>query len=234
MSPYSPNTELIRKAAEEIRSLKNQLYKDVALSEIIERRIAEFKTLGSTGRTKFDFRPFIDMELETGVFGELCFCILTANSSAELGIRIQKEIGEQGFMNLSEEELTERLSKMGHRFPGARAKYIVLARSFDLSKVMKQKSGKEARKILLEVKGLGLKESSHFLRNIGYPDVAIADRHIYRFLVRHKLVPYKKSISHHIYMECERILEKISEESRIPLPSLDLYIFFKQTGVVLK
>jgi Thermostable 8-oxoguanine DNA glycosylase len=30
-------------------------------------------------------------------FSELCFCILTANSSAKLGIKIQERVGVEGF-----------------------------------------------------------------------------------------------------------------------------------------
>lgn len=225
---------MIDSAVDEINSLKCKTYNGTKIPEIINKRVEEFKTLGLFGRTKFDFRPFLDVDLETGIFGELCFCILTANSSAELGIRIQREIGDEGFADLPEDRITEILSKMGHRYPTVRAKYIVLARSFDLDKVLKQKNGKIARQIVSQVKGLGMKESSHFLRNIGYDDVAIVDRHIYRFLVRHKLVPYKDTITPSIYLESERVLEKISEKTQIPLPALDLYIFFRQAGTVLK
>ncbi|MCX7734478.1 MAG: N-glycosylase/DNA lyase [bacterium] len=225
---------MFNSAVDEINSLKYKTYNGSKIPEIINKRVEEFKTLGLFGRTKFDFRPFLDVDLETGIFGELCFCILTANSSAELGIRIQREIGDDGFANLPENRIAEILSKMGHRYPAVRAKYIVLARSFDLDKVLKQKNGKIARQIVSQVKGLGMKESSHFLRNIGYDDIAIVDRHIYRFLVRHKLVPYKDTITPSIYMESERVLEDISEKTQIPLPALDLYIFFKQAGKVLK
>lgn len=221
-------------AIDEINSLRDVLYRGSNISDIIAKRIEEFKTLGTFGRTHFNFHPFLDLELDTDIFGELCFCILTANSSAELGIRIQKEIGIEGFKELSEVQISEILLKMGHRYPSIRAKYIFLARSFDLQRVLKQGNGKLARQILLGVKGLGMKESSHFLRNIGYDDVAIVDRHIYRFLVRHKLVQYKESITPNLYLECERILEKISRISQIPLSALDLYIFYKQAGTVLK
>ena len=37
-------------------------------------------------------------------FSELCFCILTANSTAELGMKIQREVGS-GFLHMEKEEI---------------------------------------------------------------------------------------------------------------------------------
>lgn len=224
----------LKQAIDEINAIRYEFYGGAKISDVVFKRIEDFKALGTFGRTRFDFRPFMDLELDTGIFGELCFCILTANSSAELGIRIQKETGTEGFLNLSESDISQILTRMGHRYPSIRAKYIVLARSFNLQNVLNQKNGKLARQILLQVKGLGMKESSHFLRNIGYDDVAIVDRHIYRFLVRHKLVPYRESITPSLYLECESVLEKLSQVAQIPLSALDLYIFYKQAKTILK
>lgn len=224
----------LEKAAQEIISLKDKTLNGIKLSDIIERRVQEFASLGVFGKTKFDFRPFLDIELETGIFGELCFCILTANSSAELGIRIQKEVGDEGFYNLPEEKLAKIFSDMGHRYANIRAKYIILARNFDLKILEGKKNGKFLRNVVMRIKGLGMKESSHFLRNIGFSDVAIVDRHIYRFLVRHNIVPFKKTITPTLYLQCESALEQLSKMTGIPLPALDLYIFYNQSGKVLK
>ncbi len=221
-------------AIEEIRDVMRSTYRDIPLEDIVFRRVNEFKNLGTNGETIFNFKPFLDLELKTGLLGELCFCILTANSSAVLGIKIQNEVGDDGFREMDEVELAQIFRKMGHRYPEIRARYIVLARSFDIGSVLSCKNGKKARQIALKVKGLGMKESSHFLRNIGFDDVAIVDRHIYRFLIRHKILPYNSTITPKIYMKAESVLEGIAEALSIPLPSLDLFIFFKQAGVVLK
>jgi N-glycosylase/DNA lyase len=221
-------------AVEEIEKVISSKYNGIPLKDIVEKRIQEFKELGANGKTRFDFRPFLDIDLETGLFGELCFCFLTANSSAELGIKIQKFVGDEGFMKKSFEELSQIFKSMGHRYPEIRAHYIFLARNFDINSVLKEKDGKKAREKVIKLKGLGMKESSHFLRNIGFDDVAIVDRHIYRFLVRHKLVPQRESISPSLYLICEGVLTKISEILKIPLSALDLFIFFKQSGKVLK
>jgi N-glycosylase/DNA lyase len=105
------------------------------------------------------------------------------------------QIGTEGFKNLSLEELTEILSSLGHRFARQRAERIVKARENfhrTLELLKNGSSPQELRDLLSDtcskykVEGFGLKEASHFLRNIGYKDVAIIDRHIFRFLKEKK------------------------------------------------
>lgn len=192
---------------------------------VINRRIKEFKKLKKGSREE--------------IFKELCFCILTANFTAERGWKIQTAIGE-GFLNLSESGLAEELRKHGHRFPNARAKYIVEARKhidavYDFLKLRKHEH--EFREWLVKnVKGLGYKEASHFLRNIGYDDVAIIDFHIIDLLSRHGLVekPKNKSLSQKKYMEIERVIRRISEKLDLKLSESDLYLWYLETGKVLK
>jgi N-glycosylase/DNA lyase len=224
----------LESAISELKEVVSSHHNGTPLYDIVSNRVAEFKKLGFDGFTVFDFSPFLDIKLETGIFAELCFCFLTANSSAELGIKIQAKVGDEGFRNLKEEELARIFREMGHRYPEIRAHYITLARNFQISQVLNQKDGKKAREILINLKGIGWKESSHFLRNVGFDDVAIVDRHIYRFLVRHKLVPFQKTITPRLYLMCEKVLEDISKKLDIPLSALDLFIFYKQAGVVLK
>src|SRR3989344_1345658 len=79
------------------------------IRSVVDNRIREFSELGAQNNHE--------------IFKELCFCLLTANYSAEGGIKIQKEIGD-GFFVLDEAELALKLKKLGHRFPNARANYI--------------------------------------------------------------------------------------------------------------
>jgi len=84
------------------------------------------------------------------------------------------------------------------------------------------------------VKGLGYKEASHFLRNIGYDDYAIVDFHIVDLLVRHNLIKKPKTLSRVKYLEIEEILRKIAKKSGLTLAELDLYLWFLETNKVLK
>ncbi|WP_456392049.1 N-glycosylase/DNA lyase [Persephonella sp.] len=204
----------------------------------VKQRLSEFKNLKKNHLTTFDFRPFVDIQpYQADIFSEACFCILTANSSATLGIKLQKEIGIDGFREYSYDELFDIIRKKGHRFAAQRADRIVRLRNQInlLEEVADMEDGKEAREILVrEVYGYGYKEASHFLRNIGFDDVAIIDRHISRYLFEKGLVKSRKTITKKVYLECEEALQKIVDEMGLTQSELDLYIFYLKTGKVLK
>ncbi len=199
----------------------NQL-KSSPISEVISGKMKEFEKMGK--------------EKEDSVFSELCFCLLTANFQAEKCIRIQQEMGRD-FLHLPEKELAKKLKEAGHRFWPQRANRIIEARECKTnlcSLVMKQ-SGKEMRDWLFEnIKGLGMKESSHFLRNIGYKDVAIIDFHIVDLMVEEKLIKKPKTITPKRYLEIEFILENLGKKVNLNLAELDLYLWYIETGKVLK
>ena len=111
--------------------------------------------------------------------------------------------------------------------------FAVEARKFvNIKGILANLSTNDARELLIKnIKGLGHKESSHFLRNVGYHDVAIIDRHILRFLHQEKLIDeIPKTITKKHYLDFETILSKFE----IPLDELDLIIWHQMTGTVLK
>ena len=99
-------------------------------------------------------------------------------------------------------------------------------------------TGKERReKLVKDIKGLGMKEASHFLRNIGFKDVAIVDFHIIDLLNREKLVNFdrkKGGLSKQKYLEIEKVLEDLGKKVGLDLAELDLYLWYMETGKVLK
>jgi N-glycosylase/DNA lyase len=190
----------------------------------IEDRINEFKVL--------------HLKPNEYWFSEMCFCILTANSSARLGMKIQETLGTEGFLNLSEQEILGCLKKFGHRFGEKRANFIAKARDFRKikDKIMEIGDEGKAREWLAEnVMGLGYKEASHFLRNVGYDDIAILDRHVLRIMTDYKLIrEVPKTLTRRRYLELEGILRTLAMEVNMPLSKLDLYIWYMKTGTVLK
>ena len=88
--------------------------------------------------------------------------------------------------------------------------------------------------IIKNIKGLGYKEASHFLRNIGYTNYAIVDFHIVDLLARYNLINKPKSITKMIYLKIEELLKKISNKLGINLAGLDLYLWYLETGKILK
>lgn len=171
------------------------------------------------------------------IFSELCFCILTANFNAERSISIQNKIGE-GFLTMSKKDLAKKLKELGHRFPNTRAEYIVLARE-KINEILEQvRSGKtefEIREWLLRnIKGLGYKEASHFLRNIGFKNVAILDFHILNLLEKYGIIKKPRTLTRRKYLEIEENLRNIAKELNISPAELDLYLWYMETGKVLK
>lgn len=168
-------------------------------------------------------------------FSELCFCILTANYTAEGGIRIQNSVKD--FSKLSKIQIEKLLRKLGHRFPKTRAGYIYLAKKHKnkLKSLKQMKNSLERREWLVKnIKGLGYKEASHFLRNIGFFDVAIIDRHILSILIEYKIIKPIKTITKKSYLEIENKLKILSKKTNLSLGKLDFYLWYMKTWKVLK
>lgn len=193
------------------------------VKETVNSRMSEFSALGQMP----------DKE----IFKELCFCFLTANFNAAGGIRIQKEI-DDGFCSLSEKQLAERLASLKHRFPNARAKYIAEAQKHkdNIKELLASfPDEKTARNWLAEnIKGLGMKEASHFLRNIGYRNVAIIDFHILDVLVKNNLIEEPKTLTTKKYIAIEATLESLADKLKMSPGELDLYLWYLETGKILK
>ena len=185
----------------------------------VETRLTEFADLKKLGNDEW--------------FSELCFCLLTANSQAQRAIDIQKHLGIKGFLEESEENIAQTIKSFGHRFHNNKAKYIVLARKYkNIKDHLKYLTNLQAREFLVSnIKGLGYKEASHFLRNVGYEDFAIIDRHIIKFLYQNNFIKdIPTSITKKMYLELETILKKYN----IALNKLDLMIWCHITGKILK
>lgn len=193
------------------------------INNLIKKRIKEFSDAGKKS-------------LDT-IFEELCFCILTANCSAEKCIEVQSKIGNN-FQNLDEIDLSKKLKMVGYRFPNIRANYIVNARKHqeELKTNLRTNNnlGKLREWIVKNIKGIGYKEASHFLRNIGYKDYAIIDFHIIDLLTKFKLIEKPKTLTKKKYLEIEEILSNIAEKLNLNLGELDLFLWYLETGKVLK
>ncbi|MBE0519826.1 N-glycosylase/DNA lyase [Candidatus Bathyarchaeota archaeon] len=208
----------MKKLLESIQNLKNSEVKN-----LVDTRLREFKEIGNGSSDE--------------IFEELCFCILTANFNAERSMKIQMEIGD-GFLSFSKSDLAKKLRELGHRFPNRRAKYIVDARKHKniLKDVVETfDDDNELREwIVKNVKGIGYKEASHFLRNIGCTSFAIIDFHIIDVLTKHNIIEKPKVLTKRKYLEIEDLLREIAGKSNVSLAELDLYLWYMETGKILK
>jgi N-glycosylase/DNA lyase len=203
----------------------------------IQKRLKEFEQLGLAGYTVYDFSPFLDLGLKATLQTELAFCISTANSSAISGLKFQKSLENLNLSEVSVDELKNLLKSAGVRFYKRKAVYIKLAiDNFEIVKNALAKDSKSAREHLVKnVKGLGYKEASHFLRNVGRIDVAIVDRHILRWLYeKGYLDEIPKNLNPSRYKKIEGILRDIALEKGMTLAELDLHLWYLKTGKVLK
>ena len=191
--------------------------------DTIARRQSEFKAMR-------DYDP-------SDVFCELCFCILTANFNGERTLKMQEAIGK-GFCTFDLQEMTLKLRELGYRFPNTRARYIHEAQHQRdaLENALKTiKSEFDLRDwIVKNVKGLGYKEASHFLRNIGYTELAIIDFHIVDLLERCGCIERPKTLTKRKYLEIETVLRDIGKRAGLNLSELDLYLWYMETGKILK
>jgi N-glycosylase/DNA lyase len=198
--------------------------------EAIQKRLAEFRQV----------MQWKDEE----VFAELCFCLLTPQSSAKVCWEAVTALKERTLLLKGRPSELEPLMK-SVRFSDSKAKYIVEARDMFSSDGKLQLKSQissfynpfELREWLVEnVKGLGYKEASHFLRNIGLgEEFAILDRHILRNLNRLGVIPeIPSTITKKRYVEIEEKLRRFAAEIGIPLADLDLLFWSRETGWIFK
>ena len=145
--------------------------------------------------------------------------------------------------NGNEEEILPHMG--GVRFAEKKVKYIVEARRFFtrdgsllVKSVLRSFSNIESLRIWLvkNLKGIGMKEASHFLRNVGLgKDLAILDRHILRNLVELGILKgLPKNLTRKQYLEIEQKLRSYATMVGIPMDELDLLLWSQETGEVFK
>jgi N-glycosylase/DNA lyase len=90
--------------------------------------------------------------------------------------------------------------------------------------------------LVMHIMGLGYKEATHFLRNIGKNNgLAILDRHILRTLERLGVVySIPNSISKKQYLEIEQRFKMFADDIGIVLDELDLVFWSMGTGEIRK
>jgi len=189
-----------------------------------------------------DFKE-IYKKSDNDIFAELCFCILTPQAKAVVCDEAINRLKRRGLL-LSGSQRHIRPCLKGVRFPNNKTKYIIAARDFlkngkgiDIKNKLDTKDLFKTRDWLARnIKGLGYKEASHFLRNIGFGrDIAILDVHIMKNLKRYSVIrKISPSLSKKTYEYIESKMKEFSKKIRIPMDELDLLFWSKETGIVFK
>ncbi len=178
------------------------------------------------------------------IFDELSFCLLTPQSKAKYcWDAIETLKAKKLLLSGSAKEISGMLSCV--RFHNKKAEYLVCARALFMKNrkiAIKQTLGRFAdinacREWLVKnIRGIGYKEASHFLRNIGLgTNIAILDRHILKNLMLLGVIQtIPVSLSEKKYLDIEKAMSAFAKRIGIPMSHLDLLLWCKETGDIFK
>lgn len=233
--------------------MKVQISNNATLTQVVQ----EYSKLVDAFRVRKRWNEMLEEEL----WGELCLCILSSNVPYELALSAFEHLRSNQF--LKTERIIERpdaaqniaieLSRQiysprrrdgsyrKYRFPNIRATNIVKAAKSlyeegpELSWILTNCSSEhEVRDLLVEnIYGIGLKEASHFLRDIGYSNsLAIIDSHVIAFLAELGVIPTSKSygVTPGIYTRLERVLQNLCDDLGVNLSIFDMAIWQYMRG----
>jgi len=211
----------------DIEKLKNSY---TLKKDLIKQRMQEFEEVYKLG--------------DEVIFTELCFCIFTAGASARMGLKCIDAIKDI-ILTGTAQEIEARIEKK-HLYPKARAEYLVHTRDYlkrewnlQIKKLIESYQNKlELRDFFATnkgIKGLGYKESSHFLRNIGFKGYAILDKHVLRSLHEYGVIDNPKPPNNRKqYLEIEGKMKDFAKMIQIDFDELDLLLWSNKTGEILK
>jgi N-glycosylase/DNA lyase len=226
----------VKKIDDEIR----KVHREIAARA--EERLAEFRRIWESGD-------------DTALFAELAFCLLTPQSGARRCAQAVELLKRSGnLFHGGFDDICPDLNIV--RFKNNKTRYLIEAREKfwsgggSLRKFLGEcGDARSMRKALVEsVRGIGYKEASHFLRNIGLgEELAILDRHVLRVMARLDLlggvsvgtggsgrVAIPRSISGSRYIDLEVRLGKYAARAGVPMGHLDFVLFFMATGDIFK
>jgi len=197
----------------------------------IDKRLSEFRAVWARGEN-------------AEIFREMCFCTCTPQNDAKRALNAATELSQRGLLkNGSEEKIAAVLRNCGVRFHNNKASFICKNREFFFPRTKAHiefllKGGEvyARNELSRRVYGWGLKEASHFLRNIGHgSEICILDRHILRRLTEYgviEMVPTTLNAAR--YWQIEQNMKDFAAAAKIPVDALDLVFWYQAKGEVFK
>jgi N-glycosylase/DNA lyase len=199
----------------------------------IRARLTEFDQIWNSGS-------------DARLWEEMVYCIFTAGSSATMGLTAVTAVRPL-LSNGSRAAITRALKKPpAYRFHNVRAAHVVTTREFlreNFSMRLRDRLNcfrdpTERRDWLARtpgIKGLGYKEASHFLRNIGFKGYGILDKHVVRCLADLGVIDsVKPPTTRTRYLESESRMKDFARDVGINFDELDLALWSMKTGKILK
>ena len=199
------------------------------------------------GEIRARLKEFEDVWLgadDARLWEEMVYCIFTAGASARMGLGSVEAVRHLLACG-TEPELAAALAGR-HRYPNSRSGYIVVTREYlagDCGMRLRERlegfaDPLERRDWLARsrgVKGLGYKESSHFLRNVGLRGYAILDKHILRCMAEAGVIDTPQPPATRArYLATESRLRDFARDLGVDFDELDLVLWSMKTGEILK
>jgi N-glycosylase/DNA lyase len=187
-----------------------------------------------------DFSQFKSQANNSDLFRELAYCILTANASARMGLKSINALDSTLFIGTAN-DITQKLKGV-YRFPNSRADYIVRSRKIledlvegNIQRIFSQYDSQNELRFYLKsnIIGIGHKESSHFLRNVGYKGFAILDKHVISMLNMFGC-NVDKPRNRKEYEDTEQKMKDFAKDINIDFDELDLLFWSYKTGEIIK
>lgn len=177
---------------------------------------------------------------ESDYFYEFCYCICTPQSKALNASIVVDELKKFDFLyNDFNPVSILRNPKNYIRFHNKKSERLIYTKKIFpyINDLISAEFSPETKRELLadNFNGFGMKEASHFLRNIGYKNLAILDRHILKNLTYCKVfneIPRIKNKKH--YLEIEDCFKNFAKAVQISIDELDLLFWSYETGIILK
>jgi N-glycosylase/DNA lyase len=173
-------------------------------------------------------------------FYELCFCLCTPQSKAKNAFQVVEKLKQRNFREKPFNPVDIlRVNEHYIRFHNQKAQRLLGVVDYfpKVQEILDSKKNnfEKRAEITKIVNGYGLKETSHFMRNIGYQGLAILDRHILKHLVHCKVYDEIPKVgSEKQYLEVEKKFLHFAAKVQIPVDELDILFWSYETGEILK
>lgn len=205
---------------------------------IVRKRISEFESFRTKGTKE--------------LFEEMTFCVFAANSSAEMAtiaLKHLKSVLHKGTLEDYQKAVHKKV-----RFYNVRSKYLHHNKTIidelerkeneknktkkqnHFKKFLEELDDKERREFVRKnFKGFGMKESSHFLRNIGYKGYTIIDKHVLNMMKDLEVLKSNKPPKNEKeYYKIENKIKEFAKKENYDIDELDLALWSFKTGKVMK
>jgi N-glycosylase/DNA lyase len=173
-------------------------------------------------------------------FYELCYCLCTPQSKAEHAHAVQLILQKLNFEERGFDPVSILRDKQHYiRFHETKAKRLLKAREQwrEIATLLDSTLGDEEKRAWLveHIDGISWKEASHYLRNIGYRNLAILDRHTLKHLVWCGVFDEIPNIAGKArYLAAGEGFKRLAKELGIPMDELDLFFWASEAGLILK